>query len=284
LASEADTDDLLRLHQGFAQGFDDVVRSGQPRAALEMLLVRLSRRPALVPIDLLVQRLGQLERRLGGNQAHAAGPRPAPNAGGAAGGGGQPMQARNREQRSAPSPRPEKADDRKEPPGGSAPPGASGSSRPFSRDGTARSAAPAPLEAPPQDLEEILRGIVARIASERPELAAKLEHGVPLENTPGRFVIGWAPGSLFGELVGSPESTAIVEKAATALLGTPTRVEHEHESSRAAGKKTLSNLEVEARERRTRETYERLKQHPRIADAVEIFGARLKELKLAKAH
>ncbi len=96
LASEADTDDLLRLHQGFAQGFDDVVRSGQPRAALEMLLVRLSRRPALVPIDLLVQRLGQLERRLGGNQAHAAGPRPAPNAGGAAGGGGQPMQARNR--------------------------------------------------------------------------------------------------------------------------------------------------------------------------------------------
>ena len=51
LAKSTDADDLLRLHQGFSQGFDDVVRSGQPRAALEMLLVRLARRPPLLPID-----------------------------------------------------------------------------------------------------------------------------------------------------------------------------------------------------------------------------------------
>ena len=49
LAQGGDADDLVRLHQGFSQGFDDVVRSGQPRAALEMLLVRLARRPPLVP-------------------------------------------------------------------------------------------------------------------------------------------------------------------------------------------------------------------------------------------
>ncbi|HWP05121.1 MAG TPA: DNA polymerase III subunit gamma/tau, partial [Polyangiaceae bacterium] len=66
LAREAGPDDLLRLHQGFAQGFDDVARSGQPRAALEMLLVRLARRPPLLPIDELLGRLGALERRLSG--------------------------------------------------------------------------------------------------------------------------------------------------------------------------------------------------------------------------
>jgi hypothetical protein len=41
-------------------------------------------------------------------------------------------------------------------------------------------------------------------------------------------------------------------------------------------------LEAEARERRTREAYEKARQHPRIAEAVEILGARLKDLKLAK--
>ncbi|HEX6276830.1 MAG TPA: DNA polymerase III subunit gamma/tau, partial [Polyangiaceae bacterium] len=66
LAQAGTADDLVRLHQGFAQGYDDVAKSGQPRAALEMLLVRLARRPPLVPIDDWVARLAQLERRLGG--------------------------------------------------------------------------------------------------------------------------------------------------------------------------------------------------------------------------
>ncbi|MBE7479380.1 MAG: DNA polymerase III subunit gamma/tau [Polyangiaceae bacterium] len=65
LAKHENADDLVRLHQGFSQGFDDVVRSGQPRAALEMLLVRLARRPPLLPIDDLLGRLRELERRLG---------------------------------------------------------------------------------------------------------------------------------------------------------------------------------------------------------------------------
>jgi len=42
LASSSQADDLVRLHHGFSQAFDDVVRSAQPRAALEMLLVRLA--------------------------------------------------------------------------------------------------------------------------------------------------------------------------------------------------------------------------------------------------
>ncbi len=64
--AEHPVDDLLRLHQGFSHSYDDVVRSSQPRAALEMLLVRLARRPPLVPIDDLVERLIRLEKRLHG--------------------------------------------------------------------------------------------------------------------------------------------------------------------------------------------------------------------------
>ncbi|HEY4103688.1 MAG TPA: DNA polymerase III subunit gamma/tau [Polyangiaceae bacterium] len=123
LAGMSDQDDLIRLHQGFSQGFDDVVRSGQPRSALEMLLVRLSRRPPLLPIDELVRRLAALEQRLGtprGPQPSGAPPRgngpgpgrPAPTPDFGARG----TEARPREPR-AESPRSESAtDSHKEPP------------------------------------------------------------------------------------------------------------------------------------------------------------------------
>jgi DNA polymerase-3 subunit gamma/tau len=76
LAARTDADDLTRIYQGFSRGFDDVVRSGQPRMALEMTLVRLARRPPLLPLDELLARLGDLEKRLGG------GPPPPPRTSG----------------------------------------------------------------------------------------------------------------------------------------------------------------------------------------------------------
>ncbi|MDP9150383.1 MAG: DNA polymerase III subunit gamma/tau, partial [Myxococcota bacterium] len=75
LAARADADDLSRLFQGFSRGYDDLVRSGQPRMALEMTLVRLARRSPLLPIDELLARLGELERRLGGAPPQAPAPR-----------------------------------------------------------------------------------------------------------------------------------------------------------------------------------------------------------------
>jgi DNA polymerase-3 subunit gamma/tau len=87
LVARADADDLTRLHQGFSRAFDDIVRSGQPRAALEMALVRLSRRPPLLPVDELLRRLGELERRLGGGPTGPSGGAPR---GGAPGPGGPP--------------------------------------------------------------------------------------------------------------------------------------------------------------------------------------------------
>ena len=65
LAAESDADDLSRLYLGFSRSYDDIARSAQPRGAFEMALVRLARRPPLVPLDTLLDRLSELERRLG---------------------------------------------------------------------------------------------------------------------------------------------------------------------------------------------------------------------------
>ena len=85
LAARGDPDDLTRLYQGFSRSYDEIARSAHPRMALEMTLVRLARRPALLPLDELLARLGELERRLAG--AAAAGG-PGPSRGGGGGGGG----------------------------------------------------------------------------------------------------------------------------------------------------------------------------------------------------
>lgn len=76
LAQKSDTDDLTRLFSGLSRGFDEIVKSGQVRAALEMTLVRLARRPALLPLDDLLGRLADLEKRL------ATGAPPPPRGGG----------------------------------------------------------------------------------------------------------------------------------------------------------------------------------------------------------
>jgi DNA polymerase III subunit gamma/tau len=93
IVSQSSVEDLTRLHQGFSRALDDVVRSSTPRASLEMALVRLARRPPMVPVDDLLARLAAMESRLaaargagsaggsrmgGDARASAGSPRPRP--------------------------------------------------------------------------------------------------------------------------------------------------------------------------------------------------------------
>jgi DNA polymerase-3 subunit gamma/tau len=300
LASQVTADDLLRLHHGFSEGYDTVVKSGHPRSALEMLLVRLSR----------------LERRL--SQPGGARP-PAPSRNPPGAPPARPaFSGRTREAETAARPRPDSADDRKEPPTeaeASSPslrlPADSGSPslRPPAEAGTPsvrpqagseprgalrprngsergpvsvrREAAPSPTTTSP-DLDALFRELVGRVAAQRVELAAKLEHAVLVEASAEKgLVLGWPPDSVFASLVGTPEYMALLERLASELLGRPTPVSHEHDSARAQGRKTLSHLEAEAREQRRKEAYERIRRHPRVEEAVEIFGARVRDLRLA---
>lgn len=84
LAHKSDADDLTRIFTGLSRGFDDIVKSGQVRSNLEMTIVRLARRPPLLPLDELLSRLGELEKRL----ATGAPPPPARGGGGSGGGSG----------------------------------------------------------------------------------------------------------------------------------------------------------------------------------------------------
>ena len=314
LAEATHADDLIRLHQGFSQGFDDVVRSGQPRAALEMLLVRLARRPPLLPIDELVRRLAALEQRLGA-------PRPA----GAPQGGSQsprpaqppPQSAppapdlrprtvdpRPREGRSVESSRPDApSDGRKEPPPRRAEatarpaferppdidpdfaipfpeqPGSIGDKKAESRPAPVAPPRPPQTEPKPDELAAF-RAILDRVNARRPELAAFLARASILSSTPGELRLGWEPGDMFGHGANDKDSQDMLTTLASEHFGAPTKVIFEFESARAATIKTVATLDAEIRVQKQRDAVAQAKKHRGITDAVEVLGARIKDLKL----
>jgi DNA polymerase-3 subunit gamma/tau len=293
LAKESQADDLLRLHQGFSLGFDDVVKSGQPRAALEMLLVRLARRPALIPIDDLVARLGSLERRLGGGSGAGGAPATGQSARSAAAApttGSRPQQSGAR-----PAPTPGVRAEEWQGAGGARPrPRESHTPAPARHTGDPdrRDEPPEEASRPAQRLPalsipnaatlESWRKIVALVFASHPQLAAFLEHAAPLCIEPGQLRIALEPGSMFARDLSDKNALALLGRAAADHFGTPTAVSVEFDSEQAREVATLSALEVEARERRTRAAIARAKEHPRLVDAVEILGARLKDLKLCE--
>ncbi len=298
LAETSHADDLVRLHQGFSQGFDEVVRSGQPRAALEMLLVRLARRPALLPIDELVRRLAALEQRLAAPRTappHSpAAPRslPAPQAPPAPPDPAPRMPDRRpREQRSPESARAElPADGRKEPPPRQPEPEpdpdfaipfpsrADADRKPDPRSFSATQRAPqvAPNAA---DLAAF-RVILDRVNEHRAELAAFLARASILSLTVGELRLGWEPGDVIGHGVNDKESQELLNTVASDHFGVPTKVIFELESSSASTIKTLATIDAEIKVQKNRDALAQAKKHRGITDAVEVLGARIKDLKL----
>jgi DNA polymerase-3 subunit gamma/tau len=312
LAEATQADDLIRLHQGFSQGFDDVVRSGQPRAALEMLVVRLARRPPLLPIDELLRRLAALEQRLGAPRAAAPQQAPSPAARAPQ---PQPQSAppvpdlrprsvdpRPREGRAESSPRSDAPPDgRKEPPPRRPDPELrpnlerrpeidpdfaipfpeqpGGERKAESRPAPVVPSRPPQTEPNPQELAAF-RAILDRVNERRPELAAFLARASILGSSPGELRLGWEPGDMFSQGANDKDSQDLLGSLASEHFGTPTKVVFEFESARAATIKSVATLDAEIRVQKQREAVAQAKKHRGITDAVEVLGARIKDLKL----
>lgn len=298
LAENTSLDDLVRLHQGFSAGFDDVVRSGQVRAALEMLLVRLARRPALIPIDDLVTRLSALEKRLGGSAPRGpSGPpsgrpppgRPDPRS-------PAPSAPRHQSREAAPSAPPETAASAgrtDEPPPAPARPerangtavgvpaesssGPSPSAHGRPGNGNAGGALKAVQGADPP--LEVFRSIVARVRESRPELAACLHHAAIVDARPEGLTLAFEAGTIFERTASAPDALALLRAAARDVFGVEPPIVLQTRAANAA-ELSVSSVENQERSERKREALARAKQHPKIAEASRILGARLKEIRL----
>ena len=267
LASKAEVDDVSRLFQGFSRAFDEVARSGQPRMALEMALVRMARRPPLLPLDELLTRVGELEKRLGG----APPPGPAPRGGGGSGGGrslGAPASIV-----SAPvvvdSPAPRTH-------------GALALASPAPTPSLAPAPAPnpAPVVTPVPDLA-VWRAILDRLRAARPALASVLEHAAPLELGASRVVVGFEPSAgFFAARASEPEALEALTREIRAHFGAPTQVALDLSARPSAGVRTVASIDGERRSADLAKARAAIERHPLVQEAVRVFGATVRDVKL----
>ncbi len=284
LAKTSDTDDLTRLYQGFSRGFDEIVRSGQPRTALEMMLVRLARRPPLLPLDELLSRLGDLEKRLGG--APPSPPRGSgggPNVGG--GGGGSrapqtPSPSRSAERTHgslalAPSldetPKPSSATLPKPRPIPPPPPVLS----PIS----VRASAP-PSSAGGRVDGDAWRAILERVGVARPSLFAVLHHAVPMQVNAENVVLAYDAQDLLASQATDAEALDLLTREVRAHFGTATNVALDLSTRSLAGMNTVAREEAGKKRLELAAARELVQNHPLVREAISLFGAELREVRL----
>jgi DNA polymerase-3 subunit gamma/tau len=314
--ARAGSDDLVRLHQGFSRGYDEIARSSQPRAALEMLLVKLARRPPLLPIDDLIDRLSRLERRtLSGGGGGSAG---------SSGGGGRPTPERAPSAARRP---PARAEPSSAPPGGpvsrpapSAPPARPAPpappAPPTPSAPRARPAPPAPRQplqsdaprpstpqpsgraveppvaapsAPDRAAEvspvELWRQVVDGIRGGNPKLGAFLDHAEVIRIDGECIQLGIDKHSLFHGEVTSQSTLREIAEAARLVFGTRPRVQFDSRElggSTAPPSETVFAKDKEARLQKERDEIERARAHPVVLEAMRVFGARVKNIELPK--
>jgi DNA polymerase III subunit gamma/tau len=283
-AARAEVDDLSRLFQGFSRAFDDVVRGGQPRTALEMALVRLARRPPLLPLDELLARVGDLERRLGGG---APPPGPAPRGGGGGGGRG-PYTAPGNVHSSISSALPATAGD----PGPTRTHGALALAEPARARPTAvvasapspavTPAAPAPAMAPaaPPDMTT-WRAIVERLRVDRAQLASIFDHATPVVVGAARVIVGFeATAGFVAARASEPEALEALTRAARAHFAAPTEVILDLSSKPVAGARTVASMEDERRAAEAAKARAAVQDHPVVKEAMRLFNAQVRDVKL----
>lgn len=286
LARSSDADDLLRLYQGFSRSYDDIARSGQVRAALEMALVRLARRPQLLPLDELLSRLGELEKRLGA---------PAPPAPRGGGGGSRThasiAPAGAEHFFSSEMPRPTSFAPRAQAAAVTAaaplakpedvtplPPSAERRHATVTPIGAARSAPPAETTLAASELDA-WRAIVDAVRKERVQAASILEHATPLEIGVTRVRVAYAEGNFLGSQAVEPDVLALVTRHARAHFAPDTEVKVDV-NVRALRGTTVASIETQKRRELTAAARAAVEDHPLVRATLTLFDAELREVKL----
>jgi len=291
MVSKHSDSDLMRLYQGFGRGFDDVVRSADPRAGLEMLLVRLAQRPALLPIDELLHRIGHLEKRLvqGGARRPQQQPAPVPRA--------PAVPNREPEGRAHPrtprsnqpsGPRAGATDDPDEPhaatPALTAKPAQEPSDHPqpsseAEANVTALEATPTP---PPEEQAKlsILFELLEQLRVTDAALGAYFEQTVPLIADGTRLQLGLERGHVFENQITDPKAQRALEEVLKARWGANATLEIVRNCAQASPQATLAAERQRQRQKRQQEAISAVKSHPKVLEAIRIFGAQVRAVHL----
>jgi len=276
LASAAEADDLTRIFQGMSRALDEIAKTGNPRHALEMAAVRLARRPPMVPVDALLERLADLERRLGGGGGApkpptGGGQRPPPT------GGTRPASAAPSFQSSAPAPVPVPVPVPERHVTGAA------TARALhpNADGAVVTTVAGPLQQPEAFLTSTtidrLRAIAKRLREERATWGSLLEHGVVLRCDAEALEIAYEKRSFFAAQISDPAVAEGFAKAARAELGARARI---LVCDGGVTGRTVAQITNEQKTAALDAARREAISHPVVQEAIAIFKAEVRNVKL----
>lgn len=240
--------DVLELERAFialSNVIEEAGRSADPKLALEMGLVRIATRPPLRAVTELLERLEQLEAKLGpptdsGPRKPKTRPPPAAN--------GNKTQASKEPKRSL-TPTPQERVIAKPPI-------------------TSSGQVDAPLRrAALQEWEQLIEIMRER----QPALAAVLEHGVPKVVTPEHIVLSFQEGSFYGRQAQEREALEGIRRAAEHKLGQKPRVEIRFDARPESSAGTVAAVGAQRREAEVDAKKKAALEHPAVRDAIEVF-------------
>jgi DNA polymerase III subunit gamma/tau len=286
LAERAGPGLVTVLFDRWARAVDEASRLPTPRLLYEMAAIDLCAAEPMVPLGDLLQRLDDLEGRLRGT-------RPAPVAGG---GGSSPAPgAPPKTKPPAPGTRAWGAPSSASGPSASAatspaptvPAASAADAAPMPVASAPAAPSPSPLSSPAQKKPagspaEIWRTILTNFEAKRPRLAGLLAHAEVVSMTTGAVTLVF-PDKFTSDQ--TEKSRAEVEASISEALGQPTRVTFSVGGpangttvrSATVRSEVGQQSDAAAADRKARENEAR--QHPRIRNAQDVFGAALKEIK-----
>jgi DNA polymerase-3 subunit gamma/tau len=129
------------------------------------------------------------------------------------------------------------------------------------------------------------RAILDRVRALKPALASVLEHAMPLAMSAERVMLGFdARDSFLAGQAKEPDALEILTREVRAHFGRPTEVALDLSARASPGTLTVAAIEAERRAAREEEARQAVAKHPLVREALTVFGAELREVKLPPAE
>ncbi len=120
-----------------------------------------------------------------------------------------------------------------------------------------------------------------RITAGNPPLASILANALPLEVSAARVVLGYAPNqAFFADQAKEPDALEALTREVRAYFGAPTEVVLDLSARAPSGVATIAAIDSAKRVAAVAAAKEAVGKHPLVAEAVRIFGAEIRDIKL----
>ena len=111
-------------------------------------------------------------------------------------------------------------------------------------------------------------------------MAAIFEHGVPLEVTAERVLVGYQTGSFEGAQASEPEAMDLLQREARAHFGAETKIALDLSARPGT---TVAALDAAERKMELAKAHAAAQGHPLVQKAIALFGAELKDIRLPES-